>query len=80
MYFVGLDVIGEKLIEVNFLRACGIAILVLSFYELIRINKLNRIELQEKVVDFVERVVAAKEIFISRKHSFRKSIEDAKLI
>ena len=70
LYFVGLDVIGDKLIEVNVLSPGGIA----------RINKLNRAKLQKKVINFVERVVAAKEISISRKHSFRKSIEDAELI
>ncbi len=70
LYFAGLDVIGEKLIEVNVLSPGGVA----------RINKLNRTKLQQKVIDFVERVVATKEISISRKHSFRKSIEDADLV
>lgn len=70
LYFTGLDVIGEKLIEVNVLSPGGIA----------RINSLNRVKLQSKVVDFLEQVVAAKEISMSRKNFFRKSIEDADLI
>jgi glutathione synthase len=70
IYFAGLDVIGDKLIEVNVLSPGGIA----------RINKLNRVHLQAKVIDFVEHVVSAKDMLISRKDSFRKAIEDADVI
>ncbi|MDX1301276.1 glutathione synthase [Photobacterium sp.] len=67
LYFVGLDVINGKLIEVNVLSPGGIT----------RINRLNRTKLQRQVIDFTESVVNAKELVISRKNEFRKVIEDA---
>jgi glutathione synthase len=67
LYFAGLDVINNKLIEVNVLSPGGIA----------RINRLNRVKLQKKVIDFVENVVHAKELVIQRKNQLRKVIEDA---
>lgn len=69
IYFAGLDVIGGKMIEVNVLSPGGIA----------RINKLNRIKLQCRVVDFLEQVVSTKEMLATRKNHFRKAIEDAEL-
>jgi glutathione synthase len=44
LYFVGIDVIGDKLIEVNCVSPGGIP----------RINKLNRVKLEARVVDFIE--------------------------
>lgn len=70
LYLVGLDVINGKLIEVNVLSPGGIT----------RINKLNRTKLQKPIVDFLENVVAARELVIERKNSFRKVIEDAEAI
>ena len=70
LYFTGIDVIGEKLIEVNVLSPGGI----------VRINKLNRVKLQQQVIDFVESVVNAKELVVSRKNQFRQVIEDADAI
>lgn len=67
LYLVGLDVINGKLIEVNVLSPGGIT----------RINKLNRIKLQKKVLDAVENVVSARDLVVERKNSFRKVIEDA---
>jgi len=67
LYFVGLDVIGGKLIEVNVLSPGGIT----------RINRLNRVRLQAKVIDFVESVVTAKEVLMARKNQYRRLIEDA---
>ena len=67
LYFAGIDVIGGKLIEVNVLSPGGIT----------RINKLNRQKLQTQVIDFVESVVSAKELVVSRKNQFRQVIEDA---
>ncbi len=67
LYFTGIDIIGGKLIEVNVLSPGGIT----------RINKLNRTNLQRKVIDFVESIVNAKESAISRKDMFRRIIEDA---
>ncbi|KMV31616.1 glutathione synthase [Photobacterium swingsii] len=67
LYFVGLDVINGKLVEVNVLSPGGIT----------RINRLNRTKLQRDVLDFVESVVVAKEVSITRKNEFRKVIADA---
>lgn len=47
LYFVGIDVIGDKLVEINCVSPGGIP----------RINKLDRVKLEAKVIDFVERKV-----------------------
>jgi glutathione synthase len=47
LYFVGIDVIGDKLIEVNCVSPGGIP----------RINKLNDTRLEVQVIDFIERKV-----------------------
>lgn len=67
LYFVGLDVINGKLIEVNVCSPGGIT----------RINKLNKAKLQARVIDFVEDVVRDKEQRISRKYDLRKKVSDA---
>ena len=67
LYFVGLDVINGKLVEVNVLSPGGIT----------RINRLNRTKLQVQVIDFAETVVKAKEVSITRKNEFRQVIADA---
>jgi glutathione synthase len=67
LYFVGLDIINNKLIEVNVCSPGGIT----------RINKLNRVRLQEKVLDFVEEVVRAKESSAERKSESKREIEEA---
>lgn len=70
LYFVGLDVINGKLLEVNVLSPGGI----------VRINRLNRTKLQAQVLDFILNVVSAKELVLERKSAFRKAIEDAESI
>lgn len=70
LYFVGLDVINGKLIEVNVLSPGGIT----------RINRLNRTKLQVPVLDFIQNVVSARELMLERKNTFRKAIEDAESI
>ncbi len=67
LFFVGLDVINGKLVEVNVQSPGGIS----------RINRLNRTKIQCEVLDFVESVVVAKDVSIARKNEFRKVIEDA---
>lgn len=47
LYFVGIDVIGNKIIEINCISPGGIP----------RINKLYNIKLEQKVIDFLERKV-----------------------
>ncbi len=70
LFFVGIDIIDSKLIEVNVLSPGG----------MVPINKLNRVRLQEKVIDFIENVIRAKESLAIRKSEFRKAIEDANSI
>ena len=48
LYFVGIDVIGDKLIEINCVSPGGIP----------RINRLNREKLEVKVIDFIEQKVS----------------------
>lgn len=68
LYFVGLDIINGKLIEVNVLSPGGIY----------RINKLNRVKLQQKVIDFVEDIVNIKESALSKKLANRMTVQNAK--
>ena len=50
LFFVGLDMIGDKILEVNVLNPGGIT----------NINKLEKLKLQKQVVDFLEDKVDAK--------------------
>jgi glutathione synthase len=45
LYFVGIDVIGDKLVEINCVSPGGIP----------RINRLNQVKLEVDVIDFVEK-------------------------
>jgi glutathione synthase len=47
LFFVGVDVIGDKLVEINCLSPGGIP----------RINRLNRVKLEVDVIDFIEQKV-----------------------
>jgi len=47
LYFVGIDIIGDKLVEINCVSPGGIP----------RINRLNRVKLEERVIDFIEQKV-----------------------
>jgi len=47
LYFVGVDIIGDKLVEINCLSPGGIP----------RINRLNNVRLEAKVIDFIEQKV-----------------------
>lgn len=67
LYFVGLDIINGKLIEINVLSPGGIS----------RINHFNRVKLQRKVLDFAESIVRNKEAAIERKQHFKKMIDEA---
>jgi len=69
LYFVGLDVINGKLLEINVLSPGGIT----------RINKLNRVKLQQKIIDFVEDIVNIKESALNKKLSNRLTVQNAKL-
>ncbi|HDR67551.1 MAG TPA: glutathione synthase [Bacteroidaceae bacterium] len=67
LYFVGLDIINGKLIEINVCSPGGIT----------KINRFNRVKLQKQIIDFVENVVHIRESAIDRKRDFRKIIENA---
>ena len=45
LFFVGIDMIGDKLIEINCVSPGGIP----------RINRLNNVRLEQKVIDFIEK-------------------------
>jgi len=47
LYFVGIDIIGDKLVEINVVSPGGIP----------RINKLNKTQLEKPVIDFIEHKV-----------------------
>jgi len=47
LYFVGIDIIGDKLVEINCVSPGGIP----------RINRLNKVKLENKVIDFIEQKV-----------------------
>jgi len=47
LYLVGVDVLGDKLVEVNCVSPGGIP----------RINRLNNVKLEVKVIDFIEQRV-----------------------
>ena len=66
---ISIDVINGKLIEVNVMSPGGIA----------RINRLNGVRLQEKVIDFVEHMVTSKQQLSPRKQGFRQLLSDAEL-
>ncbi|GGF87502.1 MULTISPECIES: glutathione synthase [Cysteiniphilum] len=67
LYFVGIDVINGKLIEVNVQSPGGIS----------RINMLNKVKLQEKVIDFLENIVVTRKNLIKHKKLLTKVIDDA---
>jgi len=48
LYFVGIDIIGDKLVEINCVSPGGIP----------RINRLSKVKLEIKVIDFIEQKVA----------------------
>ncbi|MBW1703673.1 MAG: glutathione synthase [Deltaproteobacteria bacterium] len=47
LFFVGIDIIGDKLVEINCVSPGGIP----------RINRLNKVKLEAEVVDFIEQKV-----------------------
>ncbi len=67
LYFVGIDVIGGKLVEVNVMSPGGITY----------INKVYKTKLQEKVIDFIESKVLDKLQAFDRRSRLRKTVEDA---
>jgi glutathione synthase len=52
LFFVGIDVIGDKLVEINCVSPGGIP----------RINRLNNVKLERKVIDFIEGKVSERTV------------------
>ena len=69
LFFAGIDVINGKLIEVNVMSPGGIA----------RINRLNKVRLQEKVIDFIENIIENKQGVSPRKQVFQPLLAAAEL-
>lgn len=69
LYFVGIDVIGGKLVEVNVMSPGGITYM----------NKVykNKVKIQEKVIDFLESKVLDKLQAFDRRSRLRKTVEEA---
>lgn len=67
LYFVGIDIINGKLLEVN----------VLSPGALVSINKLYKVKLQKKVIDFIEEKVDEKEDAISQRLAYKEAVKNA---
>lgn len=69
LYFVGIDVIGGKLVEVNVMSPGGITY----------INKVykNKTKVEEKVIDFLESKVVDQLQAFNRRTRLRKTVNDA---
>lgn len=67
LYFVGIDVIGGMLVEVNVMSPGGITY----------INKVYKHKIQEQVIDFVEDKVQEKVNAFERRQKMRKTVSDA---
>ena len=69
LYFVGIDVIGGKLVEVNVMSPGGITY----------INKVYKpkVKVEEKVIDFLESKVIDKLQAFDRRTRLRKTVDDA---
>lgn len=67
LYFVGIDVIGGMLVEVNVMSPGGITYM----------NKVYKSRIQEKVIDFVEDKVQERVIAFERRQKLRKHVNEA---
>lgn len=67
LYFVGIDIIGEKLIEVNVLSPGGI----------VNINRLNKTKLQERILDFIEYMAHDKNTTIQHRMACKEEVRNA---
>lgn len=67
LYFVGIDVINGMLVEVNVMSPGGITY----------INKVYKVKLQEKIINFLEDKVLERVSRLERRAKLRKTVEDA---
>ena len=67
LYFVGIDVIGGKLVEVNVMSPGGVTYM----------NKVYKTKIQEKVVDFMQSKVLERNAAFKRKTDLKRMVENA---
>jgi len=67
IYFAGLDLIGDKLLEVNVLSPGGIG----------DINKLYKVKIQKQIIDYLEDQVKSENSLSLRKQEHRKIVDNA---
>ncbi|MFD2567869.1 glutathione synthase [Pseudotenacibaculum haliotis] len=67
LYFVGIDVIGGKLVEVNVMSPGGITYM----------NKVYKTKIQEKVIDFIESKYLERNAAFLRKTDLKKKVQEA---
>lgn len=67
LYFVGIDVIGGKLVEVNVMSPGGITYM----------NKIYKVKAQEKVIDFIESKVLEKNAAFKKKTNLKRQVDEA---
>lgn len=67
LYFVGIDVIGGKLVEVNVMSPGGVTYM----------NKVYKTKIQAKVIDFIESKVLDKLQAFDRRSRLRNEVENA---
>ena len=67
LYFVGIDVIGGKLVEVNVMSPGGITYM----------NKVYKTKIQEKVINFMESKVLERDAAFLRKADLKKKVDMA---
>ncbi len=67
LYFVGIDVIGGKLVEVNVMSPGGISFM----------NKVYKTKIQAKVIDFIESRVLDNVKALDRRSRLRNEVENA---
>lgn len=69
LYFVGIDVIGGMLVEVNVMSPGGITYMNKTYK--------NKVKVEERVIDFVESKVLDQVQAFNRRSRLRKAVEDA---
>ena len=67
LLFVGIDVINGKLVEVNVMSPGGITY----------INKVSKVKLQEKVIDFLESKILEKNAAFKRMTDLKRKVDEA---
>lgn len=67
IFFAGIDLIGDKLIEINVVSPGGI----------VNINRLNKTRLEKVILDALERQFRKNEGAFLRKLAYKKEVEDS---